>query len=390
MIENVNSPKLSITHAALVKMATVKSGSIPCLFVVVFLSFGLEILAANQLHFTHKPKYVQITPDAEQIRASEVADVVSLALGFSTNKELGWSGLSSGNLFRRPKANVLCTVEGVEDIKLNLEGVIATFPIEKDVPFISTEAVSQNIESLFPLQNPLTVDLSSDGKLFTLHSKHPHLFRDVPATRNQIQPVLLGSQLSVLYTFNLGSLNFSKDADFTFLSELQIVQEILDVISENKHLTQDGVPDIFTFSFGGMNHLIRTYGSKSSQVRDGIDVLSSFLNRLMTTLKALYGDDIVAEVATLTPNDPILVRQRRQSEHGDTRTHEFESSADVDPSDFNVAKSTSEDFPSLFHIVLWISVFWILTIFVICFLMWYMDPGDTIIYRMTSQRIKTE
>ncbi|XP_077987751.1 renin receptor-like isoform X2 [Glandiceps talaboti] len=347
---------------------------------------GLEVFAANQVHFTHKPDYVQLSQTAGEVRASEIADVISLALGFSTNKELTWSGLSSGSLFNRPKANILVTVEGLEDgMTLDLKSDVTTYPLNKDVPFVNTESVTQHLENAFSNQSPLLVDLSASGKLFSLHSKHPHLFSQLPTTLTEMQPVLLNSQLSVLFSFDMGSLNFSKEADFTFLSEMQLIQEIVDVVSKNTHLVQDGVPDIYTFSMAGVHYLQQQYGKNSPQVKDGLRVLASFLNKFTQTMISLYDGDVMAEIVTMTPSSPTLRRVRRE-EGGEGAGAESDSSY----GDINVADSYSDNFATIFHISLWISVAWILAVFVICYLMWYMDPGDTIIYRMTSTRIKTE
>ena len=63
----------------------------------------------------------------------------------------------------------------------------------------------------------------------------------------------------------------------------------------------------------------------------------------------------------------------------------------VDLSKVNLAPEYSEDYPIIFNIWLWLLVVLVLTIYVVCLVMWYMDPGrDSIIYRMTSQRIKTD
>ncbi|XP_078380276.1 uncharacterized protein LOC144663239 [Oculina patagonica] len=65
--------------------------------------------------------------------------------------------------------------------------------------------------------------------------------------------------------------------------------------------------------------------------------------------------------------------------------------SNVDLSKVNLAPEYSEDYPIIFNIWLWLVVVLVLSIYVVCLVMWYMDPGrDSIIYRMTSQRIKTD
>lgn len=60
-------------------------------------------------------------------------------------------------------------------------------------------------------------------------------------------------------------------------------------------------------------------------------------------------------------------------------------------SDLNVDTAYTGQYPVMFNIILWMMVVLALTVFAVSYGMWYMDPGrDSIIYRMTSQRLKTD
>lgn len=57
----------------------------------------------------------------------------------------------------------------------------------------------------------------------------------------------------------------------------------------------------------------------------------------------------------------------------------------------NVANEYSDDFAPIFHIILWLMVFMALIIIYVTYGMMSMDPGsDSIIYRMTTTRLKKE
>ncbi|XP_031566540.1 renin receptor-like [Actinia tenebrosa] len=57
----------------------------------------------------------------------------------------------------------------------------------------------------------------------------------------------------------------------------------------------------------------------------------------------------------------------------------------------NVAYNYTPFYSIIFNIWLWLFIALVLTVYVIALVLWYMDPGrDSIIYRMTSQRMKTE
>lgn len=70
---------------------------------------------------------------------------------------------------------------------------------------------------------------------------------------------------------------------------------------------------------------------------------------------------------------------------------QYQAGPSIDLGKVNLAATYSEDYPIIFNISLWLLVVLVLSLYVICLVMWYMDPGrDSIIYRMTSQRIKMD
>ncbi|XP_055315626.1 ATPase H(+)-transporting accessory protein 2 [Sitodiplosis mosellana] len=65
--------------------------------------------------------------------------------------------------------------------------------------------------------------------------------------------------------------------------------------------------------------------------------------------------------------------------------------APSDADDLNLAESYSEDFPVIFNIILWFGVLIVFSMMAIVVAIATMDPGrDSIIYRMTSTRIKKD
>lgn len=57
----------------------------------------------------------------------------------------------------------------------------------------------------------------------------------------------------------------------------------------------------------------------------------------------------------------------------------------------NLAKEYAESYPVVFNIILWFGVVMFFSLLAICLAIGNMDPGrDSIIYRMTSTRIKKE
>ena len=49
------------------------------------------------------------------------------------------------------------------------------------------------------------------------------------------------------------------------------------------------------------------------------------------------------------------------------------------------------DFPIIFNLWFWLMVVLFLAVYTVSLAMWYMDPGrDSVIYRLTQQRIKSD
>ncbi len=58
---------------------------------------------------------------------------------------------------------------------------------------------------------------------------------------------------------------------------------------------------------------------------------------------------------------------------------------------YNLADPVDPNYPVIFNIILWMSILIAVSVLAVSCGLWNMDPGrDSIIYRMTSQRIKKE
>lgn len=58
---------------------------------------------------------------------------------------------------------------------------------------------------------------------------------------------------------------------------------------------------------------------------------------------------------------------------------------------WNLAEDYNEDYPVVFNIILWFGVIFVFSLLAISYAIGNMDPGrDSIIYRMTSTRIKKD
>lgn len=87
-------------------------------------------------------------------------------------------------------------------------------------------------------------------------------------------------------------------------------------------------------------------------------------------------------VFLLTHSDAVVKRSKRQAQ---------DTSVSDSGKITNLAEFYSDQYPAMFNLLFWTSLFIALAVFGISYGMWFMDPGlDTVIYRMTSQRIKKD
>lgn len=245
-----------------------------------------------------------------------------------------------------------------------------------------------------------------------------------------------------------------KKEDFLLFAEVDAILQILEKLNSDPSLVQDGVPDIFSLSFASLKALRRRYGDESLQAEGAIHFLQEIIPTIVKKFTDLYNGNVLVEVLCLQWNgdlhskypqqmhvvyqdmQPYLSAQSLDMFHDHLPTvtlredledavkqslceslqnkllsvhsplqvtcgrHRARRAAPAaaglkaeqpDLSKANVGAEYSEDYPIIFNIWLWLLVVLVLSIYVVCLVMWYMDPGrDSIIYRMTSQRIKTD
>ncbi|UXI20627.1 hypothetical protein NH340_JMT06570 [Sarcoptes scabiei] len=108
-------------------------------------------------------------------------------------------------------------------------------------------------------------------------------------------------------------------------------------------------------------------------------------SKVMNHLKYLFGSDILV-LSIFDENQKILDRSKRLSENTRDR-----SSSASNKKRTNLAHEYSIDFHVSFVTIGFASLIFILAVFIISVSMWNIDPGrDSIIYRLTSQKIKKD
>ncbi|XP_064639305.1 renin receptor-like [Lineus longissimus] len=354
--------------------------SLKMLNIFVFFSL-IGLYSAAQLLITHTPSHVKFLENAGKISSSEIPKAVSLAMGFSVDRDMEWKGLAESNPFKRPKASVVIAIETSVPVR---PAHALSYPVENDYPVVQLESVVNNIESTFLEKNPLIVDLAADNTMFELKSRHADIFHRLPSTLANTIPFLKRSG-SILDTMETGTLNVTNKPDLALLAELQIIKEIMFAIKDHKNLLEDSTPDLFSFGLTGLKDVVSSYGEESQITKDAVQLVEKFVEQITSEFQKFYKDNVVIEVVTLPPADGRLIRKSRSLLADPTKAPQ------TDKKKYNLGEDYDEMYPVAFNIILWMMIVLALALFAVSLGLWHMDPGrDSIIYRMTSQRMKKE
>jgi len=174
------------------------------------------------------------------------------------------------------------------------------------------------------------------------------------------------------------------NVDREFLSEMQLWIDVSDALIANEDKIHSYKPSDFIWMQSvALKTLKEFYGVDSPQVTEALTVIQNVLKRIETSLKKLYGDNFILFVITVDYlNEVPKSRMGRSLLADDTQANS---------TTFNLSPSYDQDYPAMFNILLFVSLLLSLTVFAITLGMWHIDPGrDSIIYRMTSQRMKKD
>ncbi|CAC5405531.1 ATP6AP2 [Mytilus coruscus] len=338
----------------------------------------------QELIVTHAPKYVTFQQQADNLQTSDVSKVITHTLGVPT-EDVKWSGVTQGSLFNRPKANVLMTVVTAEGKKPLSVKNIAKYPVKSDIPSVDVGQMMNVIQDTFFDTNPLMIDTGVDNNFFDVHTDFD-VFRKLPDTMRRMADRLLDSD-SVLNQHTVGTLNSSHPTDLKLMGELQMVQDVVNTISDKPEMMSTKSPDLFSFTVTGLRDIMDKHGSQSTQAADASDLVNNFINKMTEDFKKLYKDNVMIEVLTIVPEKAGYVRKVRSLKADPTPT----PGPDNSMKELNLSKDYDEDYPAIFNIILWFMIILAIVLFSVSYGMWHMDPGrDSIIYRMTTTRLKKD
>ncbi|KAJ8030449.1 Renin receptor [Holothuria leucospilota] len=345
------------------------------------LSFlGHNVIAQDCIVEVVRDPLSQFKSSISKVHPTEISDVITLSLGLST-EPISYAGLKVGDIFHRPSAALILIQEFLPD---SLE--TCTLSQHEDISFRST---CDNIFTEFDDKEPMIVDYASSLKLTKTPKSLDRSFSQLPSTLDGMHMELDEEGSFLLNTDDVVFLNSSRTADLNFLSELQLIKDVFDRISSYSEEVVDGTPDLYSFVLSGLRVIQEEYGTGSDQAKEAEKLMNKFLNWLYETAETTYKNNMIIALVKVQREHSVR-RMVRAADGPTTSVTAPPTPGNNTEQTFNVARNYPEYYPSMFNILLWFVVIFALAVYAASYMLASMDPGDTIIYRMTSQRIKME
>ncbi|XP_011301394.1 renin receptor isoform X1 [Fopius arisanus] len=364
------------------------------------------------------------------INQSCLKEVFTVVLGYTPKLTQPWDGVTITDPFALPEALVSIAIEGVETLK-SPRG--KHFPLNVDeVEETTWQAVSRRLEER-DNNNTLVRICVGDG-LDALGQ----------SALGELKPNPVDAS-------SLKHLSLSNDEDRKFIEELELLRAIAQKVPST--ITANSKPDVYWFVVSGLRPVIDLHGKDSEATKEAFKLLNDAVNDVSNAFTDIYNGQVVVAVFTNDVRS-IQSRVRREEKVGETenleatsqnatdtlnkidksirkmendteelvelindletttrdseksttesdlkeRKHEIHSmhssENDYDPGKpikLRLSKRYSANYPVIFNIFLWFGVVFFFSLLAICIAIAQMDPGrDSIIYRMTSNRMKKD
>ncbi|XP_043518876.1 ATPase H(+)-transporting accessory protein 2 isoform X1 [Frieseomelitta varia] len=388
-----------------------------------FVAALVAVKASGDFVVLHSPNSV-IFNGNEEVEQSLLKEVLAAALGFTVKLRGIWSGISITDPFRLPEAVVAIVIEGVDSLDIP-KG--KRFPLNvNEVEETTWQALRERLE-----------ERDNDNTLVRI-SLGDGLDALGQSALGELKPTPIDET-------SLRSLSLRKEEDKKFLEEVQLLHAIAKKVPSA--IKPDSKSDIYWLVISSLRPIFDTYGSNSTTSREALSLFDNALNVIHDAFIQAYDGQVLIVAFT---NDAskvhhirsvTLERQKRDtSDRQDDQRDEKKNIEDEEDSNtnnnktsiphsdmknstanndtrddsgnqdltnmehktyldiqsigqekLNLAKTYSENYPVIFNILLWFGVFYVFSLIAICIAISQMDPGrDSIIYRMTSNRMKKD
>ncbi|CAF4821867.1 unnamed protein product [Pieris macdunnoughi] len=332
------------------------------LFWITLVLSVIGIHAGGEFSVLHSPKSLRFSGSSKTLE-SLLKEVFSASLGLSVEENSDWNGLSVVDPFDTPEAVVEVYVDGVSSLG-NAAGLKAkTYPLIVDEYEPDTyDSVAHRIKQHFT---------NGGNKLVNIRLSEPDDLIAYSKVFGDIAPPKVGKQLLQHLKYD------SYEEDYQFLFELETLKAIINKINSGA-ISADNIVDCYNFRFTSLHALSDLHGPNSLQTKEAKKLLGEAIQALSSAfVKAYDGKVLVTAVTTDIAHTRRAVR---------------EAPDDAPVSEMNPADDNyTADYAAIFNIILWFGVVFAFTLIAIVYAIMDMDPGrDSIIYRMTSTRMKKD
>ncbi|KAK2585277.1 hypothetical protein KPH14_009970 [Odynerus spinipes] len=325
----------------------------------IFFCFVLTLAGAcatGEFVVLHSPDSV-VFHGNEEIEQSLLKEVFAACLGFTVRQRGMWEGISITDPFMLPEALVSIAVEGVDVL---------------DVPHGKKFRldVDEIEETTWQAISGLLGERDNDNKLVRIYLGDG-LDALGQSALGELKPAPIDES-------SLKALSLANEEDRKFLEEIQLLRAIAKKVPTA--ITADDKPDVYWLVVSGLRSVLDLHGNSSIAAKEALSLLNDAFNAINEAFMKAYDGKVVITAFT---NDASQVRHTRSISAGRQRRDAQDQ--------WNHAKSYSADYPVMFNIFLWFGVVFVFSLLAICIAIADMDPGrDSIIYRMTSNRMKKD
>lgn len=297
----------------------------------------------------------------EHIDESTLKEMYSAALGFTVEQSSSWSGMYLVDPFHLADAVVSVVVDGVSDIGSELGH---HYPVHTNEGEESTwYALEKRVLERYPESenNLVRVELDQGQEAVNQYK----ILNQIKAN-SDIKPKYLKSNV---------------EEDQSFLNEINLLNNIVTQIAAGS-IKKDNARDVYWFVLSGLHAVSDLHGDNSSETIEAKQLLVQTLAKLNDAFKKVYGGNVLVTAITSDASHTRFARSLLE---------ETKADEEDDTSKLNLAKIYSPDYPVIFNIMLWFGVAMFFSLMAISMVIGGMDPGrDSIIYRMTSNRMKKD
>ncbi|EGD83486.1 hypothetical protein PTSG_04094 [Salpingoeca rosetta] len=409
------------------------SAAVCALLLAVVASLQAAPSSAATLAFVKSPSFIDVNTNAPLLSQSQVDDVVKASLGLNTDTV--WAGVSRTSPFDVPSRTLHVTVSGCDQecIPEASEALFNIMPQEYATS-TSSKPLATHVSAAFgadSLVTPATTQLSV--------TEVTEILNNVQGVRVSEMAIIVGDEEPLDASSPLASAlaNIITAANTVVAAQTNSPRVIVETIdmSAIPAESQSAAAALVRATIAHASALLAQDGSSALTTMacsaSGADVSARVMRRSLNDVGTLH-TGIVPNNANLTPSDPAWVEHCKEYKcfcatdaDGNPWDPKTRCKADCDPekgpcdcvylgcdckTGANVMKTQSKcikckegfvvignhcylesDMPVAVNINLWLGLLLLATLLLTCFSLGNMDPGyDSIIYRMTQQRIKAQ